>query len=93
MIKMSKEILEVINTVINYKRYLVGYYVRILKDEDYDYMNEMERFYYSLPLPIGMNKNNQDFEHILDYCRNNRYLEELNNCNSDDLGKYNWRNF
>lgn len=93
MVKMNKDILEVINTVINYKRYLVGYHVRILKNENYDYMSEIERFYYSLPLPVGMNKNNQDFERVLDYCRDTKYLEELNNTNKEDLEKYYWRNF
>lgn len=33
--------------------------MKILKNKDYDYMKELERFYYSLPLPTGMNKNIQ----------------------------------
>lgn len=93
MAKMNKEILEVINTVINYKKYLVGYHVRILKNEDYDCMAETEKFYYSLPLPNGMKKNNQDFEIILDYSRNKNLLDELNKTNFEDLDNYYWKKF
>lgn len=93
MVKMNKEILEVINTVINYKKYLQGYHVRILKNENYDYITETEKFYYSLPLPRGMKKNNQDFENILNYSRNENLLNELNKTNFEELDNYYWKRF
>lgn len=91
-IEMNKDILNIINTVLDYKRFLIGYHLHILKEKDYDFIEETEKFYYSLPLPRGLEKNKQDFESILS-CSNGSYLDELNSVEEKILCNYNWRNY
>lgn len=90
-VEMNKEILDVVNAVINYGRFITSNNY-IIPKENFDHTKEMEEYYKSLPLPEGMSKNNNDFERILDLgWYNNKELERLNNTNYSDLHYSNWK--
>ncbi len=63
-ILMSREIQNIINAVIDYGRYLYSHYL-IVKDPEADVIGKMKEYYFSLPLPGAMYRNNADFERIL----------------------------
>ena len=80
-IPMSKEILDVINAVVYYGRYITSHNF-IVPKENFDHFAEMEKYYHSLPLPEGMSKNKADFERILQIgWYSGKELERLNNIN------------
>ena len=82
-IQMSEEILNVINAVVDYKRYICSHN-RLLPKEGFDWFVETEAYYYTLPLPDGLSHNRFDFEKILGYLEGVT-LEQLNNTESHDL--------
>ena len=92
-IEMNSDILNVINCVVNYKKFVTSYHVFILKENDFDAYIETEKFFLTLPLPNGMKHNSSTFENILNYANNNKLLNELNNTEADELNKFNWTNF
>lgn len=88
---MSKEILDVINAVVYYGRYITSHNYIVPKD-DFDHFAEMERYYLSLPLPEGMSKNRADFMRILQIgWFSGKELERLNNTNYSDLRYIPWK--
>ena len=90
-IPMSKEILDVINAVIYYGRYIMSHNYIVPKD-GFDHFAEMEKYYHSLPLPEGMSKNRADFERILQIgWYSGKELERLNNTNYSDLRYVPWK--
>jgi len=92
MVKMSMEILNVINAVLDYKQFLISYHTFILKESNFDFIAETKKFYYSLDLPEGMNKNIGDFEAILSF-KTGGYIDTLNSLEPEELEKENWKNF
>lgn len=89
MIKMSTDILNVINAVLDYKKFVISNnYVN--PKTDFDWFAETEKYYYSLPLPSGMEKSRKDFETILRYT-NTKILNRLNNMESGDLQCEIWK--
>lgn len=89
MVVMSKEILDVINTVIDYKKYICSHNFVVPK-ENFDWFSETEKYYHSLPLPQGMKRNRDDFEKIMSYA-NTKDLDRLNNTNYSDLRYTIWK--
>lgn len=89
MVVMSKEILEIINAVLAYKRFITRHNFVCPKD-NFDWFSETEKYYHSLPLPEGMKKNRNDFERILSYA-DTEDLERLNNTNYSDLHYSVWK--
>lgn len=90
MVEMTKEILDVINAVKDYKRYIISNNYIIPKD-NFDWFVETEKYYHSLPLPEGMRANREDFERILAYDFHSDELERLNNTNYSDLHYTKWK--
>lgn len=88
MKKMNMEILNVINAVLDYKRFIVSDN-RIAPREKFDWFAEIEKYYYSLPLPEEMARNRTGLERILTYA-NTEMLEKLCNAETEDLGDYFW---
>lgn len=89
MVKMSTDILNVINAVLDYKKFVISNnYVD--PKADFDWFTETEKYYYSLPLPSGMEKSRKDFEIILEYM-NTGFLNRLNNTESVDLQYEIWK--
>lgn len=90
-IPMSKEILDVINAVVYYGRYIMSNNY-IVPKENFDHFAEMEKYYHSLPLPEGMAKNRADFERILQIgWYSGKELERLNSTNYSDLRYVSWK--
>lgn len=91
MVEMSKEILEVINAVIYYGKYITSHNY-IIPQKGFDQFTQMEEYYQSLPLPYGMDKNKEDFEHILSIgWYSGKELERLNSTNYSDLHYIRWK--
>lgn len=90
MVKMNIDILNVINAVLDYKKFIVSNNYVVPK-EDFNWFMEAEAYYHSLPLPYGMGRNRSDFERILGY-DNTDILNRLNNTNYSDLHYKTWKN-
>lgn len=92
-ISMNESILNVINAVVDYGRFIYTNNL-VVKDPAFNGLGQMEQYYFSLPLPDGMNKNEEDFETILAIgWYSGRELEKLNTIKFHELEKYNWKNF
>ncbi len=89
MVKMSKEILDVVNAVLTYKRFICSHNYLCPK-ENFDWYYETKKYYHSLTLPEGMKKNRNDFERILS-CENSEDLKMLNNADPSDLHYFIWK--
>lgn len=90
MMEMTKEILNVINAVRDYKRYIISDNYVMPKD-NFDWFVETEKYYHSLSLPEGMRRNREDFERILNYDFHSEELRRLNNTNYSDLHFTKWK--
>lgn len=89
MVKMNEDILNVINAVLDYKKFIISNnYVE--PKENFDWFTKTESYYYSLSLPDEMKKNRSDFERILGY-DNTEILHKLNNTNYGDLRYEVWK--
>lgn len=89
MVEMNINILNVINAVLDYKKFIVSNNF-VMPREDFDWFMETEAYYHSLPLPDGMGKNRNDFERILEYA-NTEILNRLNNTNYSNLRYEIWK--
>ena len=90
-VSMSKEILDVINAVVDYGRFVMSHNC-VVPQDGFDQYALMEKYYHSLPLPEGMAKNRTDFERILQigwYSDNE--LKLLNNFEQKELSSVNWK--
>lgn len=91
IVPMSKQILDVINAVITYGKFIRSHNY-IVPKEDFDHVAEMEKYYHSLPLPAGMSKNRADFERILQIgWYSEKELERLNKTEQSDLQNTPWK--
>ena len=59
-IKMSIELLDVICSVLDYRRFILSNQ-RIVNKENFDYFTETENYFKTLPLPEGMKHNRNTF--------------------------------
>ena len=92
-VAMTKEILDVINAVVSYGKFVRDHNY-IIPKEDFDVYAEMEKYYHSLPLPANMKKSRHDFERILQIgWYSDEELERLNNTDYSDLHheRWNWK--
>lgn len=89
MVEMNIDILNVINAVLDYKKFIVSNNYVIPK-EGFNWFMETEAYYHSLPLPDGMKRNRSDFERILGY-NQIEILHKLNNTNYSDLHYEVWK--
>lgn len=90
---MTEDILNIINCVIAYKKFITIYHRDILHESEFDFIPETRKFFYTLPMPEGITQHNLTFETILSYARNDKFLNELNNTEIAELSKFNWMNF
>lgn len=90
-IPMNEEILNVINAVVSYGKFVRDHNY-IIPKEDFDPYEEMEKYYHSLPLPDGMKKNRFDFERILQIgWYSDEELKRLNNLEFSELSSVGWK--
>jgi two-component SAPR family response regulator len=66
---LTEEIQAIILTVQDYARFLRHYHMSVLKNQNFDWWNETEKFYISLKdkLPEGMNTCLACFEAVMSY--------------------------
>ena len=90
MIKMTMEILNIINAVVDYKKFICSHNMIINKD-GFDWFSETEKYFNSLPLPENINHSRIVFERILKYATERQMIEQLkilNNTEINELNKY-----
>lgn len=88
--KMTVEILDIINAVVDYRRFIWSNN-RVVPKPGFDWYEETESYFKTLPLPDGMKHNRITFKNILDYGINKEMqerLEVLNNTEEKDLCQY-----
>lgn len=88
--KMTVEILDIINAVVDFRKFICSNN-RIKKKTGFDWYNETEKYFSSLPLPDGMKHNRITFENILSYATNKQMQEKLhilNGTEEKDLCRY-----
>lgn len=83
-IKMSIDILNIINAVLDYRRFLASDNM-VYKRENMDLDKMVEYYYNELPLPKELNHNKQDLERILSYTNQQEKLLRLNDTPYSDL--------
>lgn len=84
---MSIEILNIINAVLDYRRFLASDNM-VYKRENIDLDKMVEDYYNQLPLPRELNHNKQDLEKILSYTNQQEKLLRLDNTAYSDLHYY-----
>lgn len=86
-IKMSVKLLNVINAVVDYRRYIISNNY-IFPQKDFDDIEKTKRYFKTLPLPEGVNHNNANFEKILIFGgAASNILDKWNNMECCDLCK------
>lgn len=94
MIRMNTKILNVIHAVLDYKRYIISEN-RVKKNlsmQMFDAEELAKTYYFSLPLPDGMKRNNIDFDTILSFERDGGInLYTLDHTEERDLCNYIWK--
>lgn len=82
-IKFNKEVLDVINAVRDYKRFIISNNYVVDKNNNFDWYAEAENYFKSLPLPKELNPSKACFEAIIFYPEDE--LKVLNDTNYSDL--------
>lgn len=87
--RMNTEILNVINAVMNYQRFICSNQ-RIFKNDNFDWYSETKKYFETIPLPKGLKHNRDTLEKILCYGLPNRlwWLNALNGMQEEELSKY-----
>ena len=80
---MNTEILNVINAVLDFKKFMVSN--SLVMKTRLDWFSLTEEYFNKLPLPDGMFHNRATFEKILNYGRDSELLNQLNNMEEVDL--------
>lgn len=83
---MSEAMLNIIHAVLAYKAFTYCQNCVVPK-EKFDWYDETKKYYYSLPLPVKMKKNQDHFNTILRY-ENTEELRRLDQTNYKELGNY-----
>lgn len=81
-IKFNKEVLNVINAVKDYKKFIISNNY-IVNNDNFDWYAETKKYFESLPLPKELNSSIACLESILSYPKDD--LNILNNTNYSDL--------
>lgn len=93
-ITMTKEILNIINLILEYKRFIcIQNYV--IPKKNFNWYTETKQYYFKLPLPQELKRNTNHFKRILEYENslddrkiNHGFftkLDRLNNTDEKDL--------
>lgn len=86
--KMTEEILNIIHTVLDYKKFICSQ--NMLKQfhvDNFDWFSETEKYYFSLELPEGMKHHKSHLELILSYQKRGgmKKLNIMDNTEQEDL--------
>lgn len=89
-VRMNLYILNVIHAVLDYRRYISSHYAATMqKDTDID--ADTRQYYYTLPLPFGMEKNKQDFERVMTYRFQDDLLKKMDDMSGIELSTHMWK--
>lgn len=94
MVEMTKEILNVIHAVLDYKKFIISEnrVKKTISMQMFDTEELVKAYYCSLPLPAGMERNNIDFDRILSFERDGGInLYTLDHTEERNLCNYNWK--
>lgn len=94
MVEMTKEILDVIHAVLDYKKFVISEnrVKKTLSMQMFDAEELAMAYYCSLPLPVGMERNNIDFDRILSFERDGGIsLYTLDHTEERNLHNYIWK--
>ena len=87
MIKLNSEILEVLCMVYHYKHYRSAM-ARLYPEQQINWYEDTRKFYFGLDLPEGFNKNEKDFDRVMQFIPDFKPYKEWMETNEDDLDKF-----
>lgn len=90
MIKLNSEILEVLCIVYHYKHYR-GAMASLYPEQKINWYEDTRKFYFSLDLPDGLNKNEIDFNRVMDFSPDAKPYKQWMETNEDELDKFVWK--
>lgn len=90
-IKLNSNILTVLCMVYHYKCYRSAM-ARLYLEQRIDWYEDTKKFYLGLDLPEGLNKNNIDFERVMQFHPDSKPYNEWMGTNEDELDKFVWKN-
>lgn len=91
-VEMNMKILTVLDTVYHYKHYRSGL-AELQPELKINWYEDTRKFYFGLDLPEGLNKNEFDFDRVMQFCPDVEPYRTWMNTNEDELKKFNWKNF
>ena len=92
MTRLNKEILTVLCMVYHYKHYKSEFAI-LYPEKEVKWYEDTRKFYFSLDLPKGLNKNEIDFERVMQFCPDVKPYKEWMRTNEDELNKFVWKNW
>lgn len=90
MIKLNSEILEVLCMVYHYKYYR-SVMAKLYPNQNINWYEDTRNFYFGLDLPEGFNKNEEDFNRVMQFCPDFKPYKEWMVTNEDELDKFVWK--
>lgn len=90
MIKLNSGILEVLCMVYYYKHYRSAM-ASIYPEQKINWYEDTRKFYFSLDLPDGLNKNEIDFDRAMDFSPEAKPYKQWMETNEDELDKFVWK--
>ena len=91
VIPMNKYILNVIESVLAYRNFVLAQN-HMAESQNINVYDITKKYYYGLELPFGMERNNSDFDRILSYSSSkDEELAQLNNTEFCELHHYIWK--
>lgn len=84
-IKFNEEVLNVMHAVKDYKRFIISNNY-IIKDKNFDWYTQTEKYYNSLPLPTGLNTSTACFNAVLHYPK--EVLKEIDSTTFENLHNF-----
>lgn len=90
MIKLNSGILEVLCMVYHYKHYRSAM-ASLYPEQKINWYEDTRKFYFSLDLPDGLNKNEIDFDRVMDFSPEAKPYKQWMETNEDELDKFVWK--
>ncbi len=89
-IKLNMKILTILCMVHHYKYYRAEY-SRLYPEQKINWYEDTKKFYMGLDLPEGLNKNNIDFERVMQFHPDSKSYSEWMETNEEELNKFIWK--
>ena len=89
-IKLNARILEILCMVHHYKYYRSAM-SRLYPEQNIKWYEDTRNFYFGLDLPEGLNKNEFDFERVMQFHPDSKPYSEWMDANMDELDKFIWK--